>query len=195
MDRQKISKNHLIFLKKKKKKKSFQNGAWNNLLPKMAVQRNEYVVHMQRWGDNTDVWITVNEIQYADVYLSSWQEWSWVLIMHWEQSDQVPLPAERMLCCFLFFSSGEKRLQTTKNESVVNLNCLFQSPYIGRWTLLGREVAVSWQWKTRLCEAESLAVWVFWICVILSPCSGKLGNRCQRNLILEMGKKKKKELR
>lgn len=113
------------------------------------------------------------------------------------ENSQIRSPCLLKGCCavFFFFSSGEKRLQTTKNESVVNLNCLFQSPYIGRWTLLGREVAVSWQWKTRLCEAESLAVWVFWICVILSPCSGKLGNRCQRNLILEMGKKKKKELR
>lgn len=100
-------------------------------------------------------------------------------------------------CCavggFFFPSfSGENRLQTTKNESVINLNCLFQSPYIGSWTLLGGQVAVSWQWKTRLCEAESLAVWVFWVCVIQSPCSGKLGDRCQQNLILEMEKKKKR---
>lgn len=63
-----------------------------------------------------------------------------------------------------------KRLQTTKYESIMNLNCLFQPPFIGRWAL-GKKIVVSWQQKARLHKAESLTVWVFCICIILSPSS------------------------
>lgn len=110
--------------------------------------------------------------------------------MHWKQSCRSHPPACWKDGMLLF--SRWKRFQTTRYESVMNLNCLFQSPFIGRWTL-AKKIAVSWQQKAWLCEAESLTVWVFWICVILSQ-SGKLGDRCQQHFILEREKKEPKKV-